>query len=213
VKQTGVNQQVRPEAYVLVDQVATPTLTSFLSISPTTMNVVVKTALPLAALGPMLDQVVRGVDPSVPVARLRDMEGVFAESIGRSRLLSQLVGAFAGFALLLAAMGIYGVLAYLVAERRREVAIRIALGAERTRVLRSVMTHGVRWTAMGLAIGLATALAVNRLLTSLLFEIDPSDPTSLGAVVVAIAAVAALASWLPAWRASRLDPNVVLRVE
>jgi ABC-type lipoprotein release transport system permease subunit len=75
------------------------------------------------------------------------------------------------------------------------------------------MTHGVRWTAMGLAIGLATALAVNRLLTSLLFEIDPSDPTSLGAVVVAIAAVAALASWLPAWRASRLDPNVVLRVE
>jgi putative ABC transport system permease protein len=213
VKQTDVTQSVRPEAYALVDQVAVPTFTSFLSISPTTMNVVVKTALPLAALAPMLDQVVRNVDPSVPMARLRDMEGVFAESIGRSRLLSQLVGAFAGFALLLAAIGIHGVLAYLVAESRRDVAIRIALGAERTRVLRSVMTHGVRWTAMGLAIGLAAAVAVNRLLTSLLFEIEPSDPTTLVAVAVAITTVAALASWLPAWRASRLDPNVVLRTE
>jgi len=164
-------------------------------------------------LGPMLDQVVRSVDPSVPVARLRDMEGVFAESIGRSRLLSQLVGAFGAFALLLAALGIYGVLAYLVAESRRDVAIRIALGAERTRVLRSVMTYGVRWTAIGLTIGLAAAVAVNRFLTSLLFEIEPSDPTTLFAVVVAIATVAALASWLPAWRASRLDPNVVLRAE
>ena len=213
VKQTGVNQPVRPEAYVLVDQVATPTLTSFLSISPTTMNVVVKTTLPLAALGPLLDRVVRNVDPSVPIARLRDMDGVFADSIARSRLLSQLVGGFAGFALLLAAIGIYGVLAYLVAERRREVAIRMALGAERTRVLRLVMTHGVRWTATGLVIGLATAVGVNRFLTSLLFGIQPSDPTTLVAVVVAIAIVAALASWLPAWRASRLDPSVVLRSE
>ena len=213
VKQTGVTQPVRPEAYALVDQVAVPTLTSFLSISPTTMNVVVKTALPLAALGPMLDQVVRSVDRAVPVARLRDMNGVFAESIGRSRLLAQLVGAFAGFALLLAAIGIYGVLAYLVAERRREVAIRMALGAERTRVLGLVLTRGVRWTAAGLAIGLAGAMGVNRLMASLLFEIEPTDPTTLVAVVIAIAVIAGLASWLPAWRASRLDPIVVLRNE
>jgi ABC-type antimicrobial peptide transport system permease subunit len=103
---------------------------------------------------------------------------------------------FAGFALLLAAIGIYGVLAYLVAERRREVAIRMALGAERTQVLRLVMTHGVRRTATGLAIGLRT---------------ERSD--NARAVVIAIAVVAALASWLPAWRASRVDPNVVLRTE
>jgi len=213
VKQTGVNERVRPEAYALVDQVATPTATSFLSISPTTMTVVVKTAMPLPALGPMLDQVVRSVDPSVPVARLRDMDGVFAESIAQSRLLAQLVGGFAGFALLLSAIGIYGVLAYLVAERRREVAIRMALGAERTRVLGLVLIRGMRWTGMGLAIGLAGALGVNRFMTSLLFAIEPSDPTTLVIVMIVIAVVAGLASWLPAWRASRLDPNVVLRVE
>jgi putative ABC transport system permease protein len=213
VKQTGVNQAVRPEAYVLVDQVAVPAITSFLSISPATMNVVVKTALPLAALGPMLDQVVRNVDASVPVARLRDMEGVFAESIGRSRLLAQLVGASAGFALLLAAIGIYGVLAYLVAESRREVAIRMALGAERAQVLGMVVTYGLRLTGAGVIIGLAGAIAVNRLLSTLLFEIEPTDPTTLAAVVTVIAVVAAVASLVPAWRASTFDPNVVLRAE
>jgi ABC-type antimicrobial peptide transport system permease subunit len=138
---------------------------------------------------------------------------VFAESIAQSRLLAQLVGGFAGFALLLSAIGIYGVLAYLVAERRREVAIRMALGAERTRVLGLVLIRGMRWTGMGLAIGLAGALGVNRFMTSLLFAIEPSDPTTLVIVMIVIAVVAGLASWLPAWRASRLDPNVVLRVE
>ena len=213
VKQTGVTQSVRAEAYVLVDQVAVETLTSFLSIAPTTMNVVVKTALPVATLGPMLDQVVRNVDPSVPVARLRDMDGVFADSIGRSRLLSQLVGAFGGFALLLAALGTYGVLAYHVAERRREVGIRMALGAERTQVLKMVATCGLRLTGVGLIVGLAGAIAVNRLLTSLLFEIEPTDPTTLAAVLTVIAVVAVVASVVPAWRASTFDPNVVLRVE
>jgi putative ABC transport system permease protein len=141
------------------------------------------------------------------------MEGVFAESIGRSRLLAQLVGASAGFALLLAAIGIYGVLAYLVAESRREVAIRMALGAERAQVLGMVVTYGLRLTGAGVIIGLAGAIAVNRLLSTLLFEIEPTDPTTLAAVVTVIAVVAAVASLVPAWRASTFDPNVVLRAE
>src|SRR4029453_10013090 len=153
------------------------------------------------------------VDPSVPVARLRDMEGVFAESIGRSRLLSQLGGSFAGFALLLAAIGIYGVLAYLVAESRREVAIRMTLGAERAQILGRVVTYGLRLTGAGLIIGLAGAIGVNRLLSSLLFEVEPTDPTTLAAVLTVIAGVAAGASLVPAWRASTFDPNVVLRIE
>jgi putative ABC transport system permease protein len=124
-----------------------------------------------------------------------------------------LIGAFAGVALLLAAIGTYGVLSYMVAERRREIGIRLALGAERSSVVAQVMTHGLVLTAVGLIVGLAGAFGLNRLIASLLFGVQPTDATTLVAVIAAITLVAAVACWLPAWRASRLDPNVVLRVE
>jgi ABC-type antimicrobial peptide transport system permease subunit len=100
-----------------------------------------------------------------------------------------------------------------VAERRREIGIRMALGAERSSVLTQVMRQGLVLAGIGLVIGLAGALALNRLLASLLFGVEPSDPATLGAVVATILLVAALACGLPAWRASRLDPNVALRAE
>jgi ABC-type antimicrobial peptide transport system permease subunit len=141
------------------------------------------------------------------------MDDVFAESIRTPRLLAQLLGAFAGLALLLAAIGTYGVLSYMVTERRREIGIRMALGADQGRVVGLVMRQGLLVTIVGLAVGIAGALGLNRLIASLLFGVQPTDLATFAAVVATIGLVAALACWLPAWRASRVDPTVVLRDE
>ena len=154
------------------------------------------------------------VDRTVPVVRLRDMDAVFDDAIRRQRLLAQLLGAFAGLALLLAAIGTYGVLSDMVTERRREIGIRMALGADQSSVrARPVLRQGLMLTAAGLAGGLAGAFALNRLIASLLFGVQPSDPVTMTGVVLTISLVAAVASFLPAWRASRVDPPVVLRDE
>lgn len=203
-RQQGVERSAGPELYVSLDQHG---------VSPPSMNVVMRTTLPPAALSGTVDQLVREVDSTVPVARLRDMEAVFEESIRRPRLLALLLGAFAGLALLLAAIGTYGVLSYMVTERRREIGVRLALGAVRSQVLKQVLKQGLQVTALGALIGLAGALAVNRLIASLLFGVQPTDALTIALVVATIAAVAVIASWLPAWRASRLDPNIVLREE
>ncbi|MPY88906.1 MAG: FtsX-like permease family protein [Luteitalea sp.] len=212
VKQNGVDQKTWSELYILVEQYADARArnTQYL---PLTMNVVLRTTLPPTALSPTIERVVTDVDPTVPIVRLRNMDAVFAESISRPTLLAQLVGAFAGLALLLAAIGTYGVLAYMVAERRREIGIRLALGADRSTVLADVMKRGLQLTIVGIVIGLAGAFGLNRLMASLLFGVQPTDPTTLVAVTLTITLVAAVACWLPAWRASRLDPNAVLRAE
>ena len=204
VRQRGVERPAGTELYVSLDQHG---------VSPPSMNVVMRTTLPPAALSGTIEQVVRELDAGVPIVRLRDMDSVFAESISRPSLLAQLLGAFAGLALLLAAIGIYGVLSYMVTERRREIGIRVALGATRSHVLTQIMKQGLQVTAIGAAIGLAGALAVNRLIASLLFGVQPTDIVTIAFVIATITAVAVVASWLPAWRASRLDPNVVLRDE
>lgn len=213
VKQMGVDQPVGAEAYVFVDQLATDSPTTWLAISPTTMHVVVRTTLPPQTLAPMIARVVRQVDSALPVARLRDMDEVFTESIRRPRLLAQLLTAFSALALLLAAIGTYGVLAFMVTERRREIGIRLALGAQRGRLLRQVMTQGFTPVAIGIAVGLAGALGVSQFLSSLLFGVEPLDAMTLAIAIALVAGMAALACWLPAWRASRLDPNLVLRIE
>jgi putative ABC transport system permease protein len=204
VKQRGVEQPAGTELYVSLDQHG---------IAPPTMNVVLRTTLPPAALSGTIAQLVSEVDPAVPIVRLRDMDSVFAESIRRPRLLTLLLGAFAGLALLLAAIGTYGVLSYMVTERRREIGIRIALGAGRSGVFALVMKDGLQLTVIGIAVGVAGALAMNGLIASLLFGVQPTDGATLAAVVATITLVAAIACWLPAWRASRVDPNVMLRHE
>jgi ABC-type antimicrobial peptide transport system permease subunit len=122
-----------------------------------------------------------------------------------------LIGGFAGLALLLAAIGTYGVLSYMVVERRREIGIRLALGADNSRVMSQIMRQGLLLTAVGLVVGLAGAFGLNRLIASLLFGVQPTDTMTMAGVVATITVVAAVACWVPAWRASRLDPNVVLR--
>jgi ABC-type antimicrobial peptide transport system permease subunit len=141
------------------------------------------------------------------------MDDVFNESIGRPRLLAQLVGSFGVLALLLAAIGTYGVLSYVMAARRREIGIRLALGVERSRMLAQTMLQGLRLTAISIVVGLAGALGLNRLFASLLFGVHPTDVTTLAIATGVILLAATAACWFPAWRASRLDPNVALRGE
>ncbi len=209
VKQGGVDKKTGTEFYVLADQVAQqPAPNNFV---PGLMNIVLRTTLPPATLRGTIEGAIREADPTVPVVRLQDMDAVFAESITRPRLLAQLLGGFAGLALLLAAIGTYGVLSYMVAERRREIGIRMALGADQSSVLAQVMKQGLTLTTVGIVAGLAGAFALNRLIASLLFGVQPTDLTTMAGVVATITLVAAVACWVPAWRASRVDPNVVLR--
>jgi predicted permease len=211
VKQGGVDQKTGTELYFFVDQRANQP--PALAAAPVTVNVVLRTTLPPGGLRQTIEAAVREADPSVPIVRLRDMNGVFEESIRRPRLLAQLLGGFAGLALLLAALGTYGVLSYMVAERRREIGIRMALGADQASVLAQVIKHGLVLTTAGVVAGLAGAFALNRLIAALLFGVRPTDPATLVAVVGTITLVAAAACLVPAWRASRVDPNVVLKDE
>jgi predicted permease len=213
VRQDGVDRAPGTEVYFFAEQ-ELPSI-------PDTMNMVLRmspvgylnAALPAAALLDAFERVVHGVDPGVPVVRLRYMDEVFAEAIRRPTLIAQLFGAFAGLALLLAGVGTYGVLSYTVLQRRREIGVRLALGANRRRVLREVMTQGLAPAGAGVVIGLAGALGLGQFIASLLFGIQPTDPATVAAVAAMIALVAAAACGLPAWRASRLDPNLVLREE
>jgi ABC-type antimicrobial peptide transport system permease subunit len=133
--------------------------------------------------------------------------------MSRPRFLAQLLGVFAGLALLLASIGTYGILSYSVSERRREIGIHMALGASRGNVLTMILAQGLRLTAIGLVAGLAAAFAFTRLLRTQLFNVTPSDPATLTGVAAVIAFVALVACYIPASRATRVDPMVVLRDE
>jgi predicted permease len=208
VKQGGLDQETGTELYVAVEQLAMPV--PGLGIAPLT-HVVLRSTLAPAALSQTIERVVREMDPAVPVVRLRDMDAVFTESIQRPRFLAQLLGLFAGLALLLAAVGTYGVVSAIASERRTEIGIRMALGADRSSVLVGVMREGLVLASIGVVIGLAGALGLNQLIAALLFGVAPTDVPTVAGVTITMVVVAAMACVLPAWRASRLDPNVVLR--
>jgi len=136
-----------------------------------------------------------------------------ASSIASQRFSLILLGGFAGLALLLAGIGIYGVLSYLVGQRTREIGVRMALGAQRLDVLRMVLGDGARMTMVGAAIGLVAALALTRLMASMLFGVRPTDPVTFAAVAVLLCGIALFACYLPARRAAKVDPMVALRYE
>jgi putative ABC transport system permease protein len=205
VKQGGVDKKTGTELYFQLNQV--------LNNRPNLMNVVMRTTLPAPALAGSIQRAVTELDRALPVIKLQSMDDVFADAIGRPRLLAQLLAIFAGLAMVLAAIGSYGVLAYMVAERRREIGIRMALGADRRSVLRLVLAQGLGLTVAGVAGGLAIAFAMNRVLASLLFGVRPSDPATIAGVVVLMTGVALMACYLPARSATRVDPMIVLREE
>jgi predicted permease len=211
VKQAGVDQETGTEVYVFVEQTAK--LPPPLASVPAMINVVLRTSLPPAALFQTIERVVRERERSVPVVRFRAMSAVFTESIQRPRLLAQLLGLFGGLALLLAAVGTYGVFSYIVAARRGEIGIRMALGADRLGVLTHVMKEGLVLAGVAAVVGLAGAFSLSRLIVSLLFGVRPTDVPTAAGVAGTVIVVAAIACLMPAWRASRLDPSAVLRSE
>jgi putative ABC transport system permease protein len=166
-----------------------------------------------AGLAARVRQTIRGLDRDLPVEAVRPLSGLVAESIAAPRLRTQLIGAFGALALVLAAIGIYGVLAYTVAQRTRELGVRMALGAGRGGVIRLVLGELLGVVLGGLAVGLAAAFALTRLLRGLLFEIAPTDPRIFAGVPLLLAVCALLAAYLPARRAAEVEPVVALRSE
>jgi putative ABC transport system permease protein len=209
VKQAGLDEPAGTELYFLH-----PQWDNVEGLNPPrTLYVIVRTAGDPLALAPGVRDAVRRLDPALPIAELAPLERVVADSLTRSRFLTLLVTLFAGIALLLAAVGTYGVLAYAVEERRHEVGVRMALGATARDVLRMVVGQGMRPVIAGLVLGLAGALVVGRFLESQLYAVAPTDPATYAAVPVVLVAVALVACLLPGRSATRVDPAVALRQE
>ena len=156
---------------------------------------------------------IHAIDPDLPVGRIRTMQEIVNQSTGLERIAAQLVAIFAAVALALAVIGTYGVVAYSVAQRTQEFGIRLALGASRADVLKMVLRQGLILTAAGVALGLIATVSVTRLMSSVLFEVRPADPLILGLAALILGAVAMLASYLPARRATKVDPMLALRYE
>jgi putative ABC transport system permease protein len=167
---------------------------------------------PLSVL-PAVKAAIARVDKDQPLTRVRTMEEVAAEATSQPRFRAELVGVFAVLALVLAAVGIFGVLAFSVGQRAREFGIRVALGARSHQVLRLVLGGALKMTGAGVAIGLVAAALLTRFLGTLLFAVKPADPVTFAATAAVLAAAAVLACALPAWRATRVDPAVTLRQE
>jgi predicted permease len=191
----------------LYEPIAQQTSTFFLEH----MSFVVRAAAEPAALVSAMRQVLREVDPSQPVGSIGTMDAAIDATVAEPLFQARLIGVFSVFALLLAAIGIYGVVAYSVAERTHEIGIRVALGAGRGDVVRLVFGRIVALVVPGVALGIGGALATTRVLGTLLFEVKPNDPGTFAGVAVLLVCVALVAGLLPARRASRVDPLVALR--
>ncbi len=179
----------------------------------TAMTLAVRTAPSSAPLtfASLVEREIQQIDKDQPISDVRTMDQWVARTLSQARFSSALLVSFAVLALVLAAVGIYGVMAYAVSQRTAEIGIRLALGAERRDILRLIVGNGVRLTAVGLGIGVLLALALSRTLTSLLFETASADPPTFAAAVALLAAVAVLASYVPAHRAARIAPTEALR--
>jgi putative ABC transport system permease protein len=164
-------------------------------------------------LGEAVRREVEKVDPNIPVHSISSMDQIIRRSLADRRFALELLGIFAGVALLLAAIGIYGVMAYSFSQRTHEIGIRIALGAQRIDIFRMAVGEGMRLVVIGLAVGLLGAVALTRFVRTMLFGVSPADPLTFGAISAALAAVALLACYIPARRATRVDPLVALRDE
>jgi len=177
------------------------------------VTLVARTAGDPASLAPTLRAAIREVDGNVPLSRLQPMGAILSASLAQDRFRTLLLGTFAGVALLLAALGLYGVLAQLVGRRTHELGVRIALGAERSNILGWVLGHGMKLTALGLLVGLVGGALVARAARGMLFGVEPLDPITFAGTAILLTLVALAAALLPAWRATRVDPVESLRSE
>jgi len=177
------------------------------------MSLAIRTSANPMSLAPVLQRMVLEIDPRQPLDRVLTMQEVMADSLARRRLTLTLLGAFAAGAMLLAALGIYGVTAFMVTQRQQEIGLRMALGASRGNVVGLVARQAMSLLATGLVVGLVLSFSLMWVLSSLLFAVRPYDPVSLAGAAAALAVVALIACSIPAWRATRVDPLVALRYE
>ena len=202
VRGLEIDEQPWPQMYFPILQ--QPQNAALLVIHGTQNPTVISTAL---------RGVVRSVDKNEPISSIETMDQLISQSVAEPRFRTLLLGIFAGLAFLLAVVGIYGIVSYSVSQRTHEIGIRMALGAERRDVLRLVIGQGMAVTLIGIAVGLIAAFGLTRLLSSFLYGVRPSDPVTFVAVSAAFIAVAAIASYIPARRATKVDSIVALRYE
>jgi len=202
VKQYGLDQATPMQTYEPYKQQTSPSMT-----------LVARTSGDPANLTAAIRNAVLQLDKEQPIANIRTLDQILSASIAQQRFSTMLLGVFAAVAMLLAAVGIYGVLSYAVTQRTHEIGIRVALGAARRDVLRLVIGQGMLLTLLGVAAGLAVAFALTRLMSTLLFGVSATDPMTFGLIALLIVAVALLACWIPARRATKVDPMVALRQE
>jgi ABC-type antimicrobial peptide transport system permease subunit len=202
VKDAGLDEANPPQIYLPFDQWPV----SF-------MSVVLKSSTPPLSLGAAVRSAVYAVDANLPVSNVRTLEQIVAKSISQPRFYMTLLAVFAAVALVLAAIGIFGVLSYAVAQRTREIGIRMALGAHERTLVSLVVSQAMRLVIAGVAAGIIGALLLSHTITKMLFGVPPTDPVTFSAVAILLVAVALLASYMPARRATRVDPIVALRAE
>jgi putative ABC transport system permease protein len=181
--------------------------------APRTLFLYVRTAMAPDELIRPVREALRSVDPSVPLDDAMSMEGRLYESVAQPRQWATLLGTFAAAALGLAAIGVFGMLSYMVSTRRREIGVRMAIGAQPGRIVHMVVRSGLMHAIIGSALGLAAALVGTRALTSVLYEVSPGDPVTLGVATLALLVVALFACWLPARRAAAIDPLEAIRYD
>jgi putative ABC transport system permease protein len=177
------------------------------------MTMILETGVPPTSLTDAVRAEVYAVDSSLPVSNVSTLDAIVAKSISQQRFYMLLLTIFAGVALALAAIGIFGVLSYAVSQRTREIGIRMALGAQARSVVRLIVRQALLLVACGVAAGLALGLLLSQTMTKMLFDIQPTDPATYAVVSAVLAAVALVASYVPARRATRVDPIVALRSE
>jgi putative ABC transport system permease protein len=177
------------------------------------MTLTVRTTGDAASVVSAIRAIVRDRDPDLAVADIKTMDQVVSRSVAQRRLMMVMLGIFAAAALLLSAVGIYGVIAYGVTQRTQEIGIRLALGAQRADVLKMIVGQAAWLSVVGIAFGAAGALLLTRLMTDLLFQVKPFDPVTFAAVACGLVLVALLAGYVPGRRATRVDPVVALRAE
>lgn len=199
IRHFGLDVDPKPEMYVPFAQ--EPYFTTIY---------VVRSSQDLRGLLSAIRREMQAIDPAIPLANVRTFENVIAESVAPRRLSVVLLGVFAAFAVLLASVGIYGVISYLVVQRTHEMGVRMALGAQRADVLRLVVGHALKLVGIGTVVGLVLAFLSTRALSALLYSVGAFDPTTFIFVTIALGAVALLASYIPALRATRADPMIAL---
>jgi len=206
VKQQKLNAQSLPTVYAPYTQITRPMMLGFVYF-------VVRSSVEPNSLLTAVQREIRAIDPELPIYKAGTMEKLITSSLQEQRFNALLLGFFAALALVMAAVGLYGVMAYSVAQRTHELGIRMALGAQAGDVLRLVISQGMKLTLLGVAVGLVAALALTRLMAGLLFGVTPTDPATFALIGLLLMGVALLACYIPARRATKVDPMIALRCE